>query len=174
MKTPKDEDFDSIVIFNSKILYSHDVMPCRWRIEGIERARIMRNRVGLVPVTWPGMKWTPSGCGHLLHLVIFDTLHLLNGSIEKDEFIAFLLHEIGHVVNPPHDTPERMMAPNPDDDEFYADDYARHCGLGSELEACLKKLQALDPVGFGDPAISRRINRIETGEPLLLNLSPLS
>jgi hypothetical protein len=171
---PNDHDFDSIVVVNSPILRRLGIMPSQWRIEGIERARITQGRVGLIPVTWPGMNWTPSIHEYRQHFVIFDTLHLINGSISKDELVAFLMHEIGHVVNRPPSTTLALMGGNPDESEFYADDYARHCGLGAELGACLKTLCVIDPQGFGDPVIQRRICRIESNEKLLLNLSSVS
>jgi hypothetical protein len=96
--------------------------------------------------------------------VLLDTLHLRNGCLKPLEYLAFVLHEIGHVVNPPNGY--QMDGKS---GELCAD-YARHCGLGEPLESCLIRLKTLDPEGFDTELTNERIERINRGVALDLNL----
>jgi hypothetical protein len=173
MKTLNDataEDFDSYVLVNRQLLKDANLMPSTWGLPNGESARICLARVALFPVSWPALKWTPTSCSHIKHLVIFDTLYLRTGSIRQPEFKALLLHEIGHVVNPP----KNYNPADTSESEFYADDYVRHCGFAEDLANCLEVLMRLDPDGFDFELTMMRINRIKNDDTLLLNLFDIS
>lgn len=170
MCEPTAADFDTCVLVNSDILKNAGLMPSVWGLPAGEPARICKAGIGLVPATWPGFKWTPSGHNHIKHLVVFDTLYLRTEAIGCHEFRAFLLHEIGHVINPPKDSYMAKSCVH----EYYADDYVRHCGFSEDLTNCLEVLRRLDPISFDSDLTMQRIRRIRDNEPLLLNLSPIS
>jgi hypothetical protein len=90
---------------------------------------------------------------------------LMEGALGRREFIAILLHEIGHIVN----NPDSVHALVPDFDEFYADDYARYCGYSDEILSTLRSFLQTQPRFFSNDVTTKRIDRIERGDSLLLN-----
>jgi hypothetical protein len=82
---------------------------------------------------------------------------------KPDELGAVLLHEVGHTLNP-------APAGRNTEEEYYADDYARHCGFGGPLRRNLEGCLRNHLVGFERDGVKERICRITPGGPLNLNL----
>lgn len=98
------------------------------------------------------------------HLIICDGSLMVEESFSREEFIAMLLHEIGHRLNEP-DNMDKYISERV---EFWADDFARDCGYEEAILSSLEKLKEQQPITSfreGGPA---RITRIRHKTPIQL------
>jgi len=100
-----------------------------------------------------------------IDLVMCNATLLNENLLSKEEFIAVLLHEIGHIVN----KPDGVHAYIKEHAELFADDYVRLCKYDISLVSALRELRNRYPVTFGKENIETRIKRIEDNAPLLVN-----
>ncbi len=94
------------------------------------------------------------------HLIMIDTVFLLQKQFTLDEICAIILHEIGHIANHPIE-----QNPVPVTWEYYADDFVRMFGFGDALKSSLKKVDEMEGVGLYSEL---RLKRIEDNEPILV------
>ena len=95
-----------------------------------------------------------------------------------------ILHEIGHVVNPPPTATMNTTADIADllalgtttaqRQEVFADDYARHCGYKETVASGLEKLARLQPNEFDNANVRRRIERVRDHDDINRNLLPIA
>jgi len=148
----------------------HDLMPSAWRLDETELTRIRNSGVAISTFNSPACTIPLDDVSVLVsplrHIVISDSKRIdrwmAEGLFLRDEVIATLLHEIGHVVNR---LPVRYWS---ESEEFWADDYARHCGFGDALLTGLGKLIVLERGDFDKPNTHDRIARIAAEEPVRL------
>jgi len=183
-KTHQVADFDSIVgdETSQQILASANLLPSDWRLPGYETSRILALgvKIGVVPTVrgaWPacyvGADKQIEIAGDFLNAEDFG----------RDETIATMLHEFGHAVHAFRSQPskqrdvkevvdsylgdlEHLFGDNRKkmalDEEFFADDYARHCGFDDALHSALVKLDNISP---------ERVTRIEESQPSVFDSS---
>lgn len=173
---------DSIVEDDStrKVLENLNLMPSSWVFTEDEQRRILsQNIIIRTNEELEDPHW-PSFVNH--RCVIFSSNAFLSGQFTREQLLAILLHEVGHVVNPLDAIDEYLtslskiganQATKPANlDELYADDYVRHCGYSNHLSSGLRKLSEVREV-FRIQSVRDRVARIEVDErPLLLNLKP--
>lgn len=111
-------------------------------------------------------------------IVIDKTMIIQFLKFDYKEIAAAILHEVGHFLNKPPDDQKN-------DKEFYADDFARKCGLENELKSgFVKYINEIEK--YSDPSIGRsffndineqnqiiklfndRISRIRNDSPFLV------
>ena len=145
-------------------LNKHGIMPSKWNLVREETDRILSANLALTIFNTPACT-IPLVDIHLkipnLQNVIQIDSSCIEGSFwkepfSKEEVIAMLLHEIGHVVNP---------APISDcyNEEGWADDYARHCGYHDHLLTALQKLLGVETSQQWRAQTQSRIDRIARG-----------
>lgn len=151
------------------------VNPASWKLPESEKALILSSKLRLTisssPASVLAIKDTENLSG--AHLIMADLVVLENKSLTPDEFVAMLLHEIGHVVNRPPTlsqptTPEEyaLYINRGQREEFAADDYACRCGYGASVASGLQVLQFADPQHFQTRLIDDRIARIAGSDGL--------
>jgi hypothetical protein len=149
-------------------LHKHNLMPATWNLDQTEIERISTAGLALTIFNSPACT-IPIGdvrqtVSHLTHIVVLDAKQIdrwiTEFSITREETIATCLHEVGHVVN------EQQY--QFESEEFWADDYARHCGYESQLATALEKLTKLDPSYFDKDHTKERIKRIRDQCPVKL------
>lgn len=148
-------------------------MPSSWGLPEIECQRILDADLSITLMFAPASAISakiPTG-----HVVILEGNLIMFGGLRPAQAIAMLLHEIGHVVNPPPTSPVQDsymegLDPTEKPHEFAADDYARHCGYGESLVSGLQALIKIDPQSFETDLTRRRIARIEGNQASILNL----
>lgn len=84
------------------------------------------------------------------NIVSFD-LNLLK-SLSTSEFVAIILHELGHIFHPEYDITQR---------EYNADDFARARGYGATIASSLKMLSTTYPDLYHPELTQKRIERIK-------------
>lgn len=129
-----------------------------WNIPEAEEKRILESGIKITIFFSPGSRLEITEAINSGYLVIADASQLDDGRLNNKEFIACLLHEIGHVLNQSN-APEFVM----ENEEFLADDYARICGYEKELSEALNKLIIQMPKSFNDNLTKERIERIKSG-----------
>jgi hypothetical protein len=133
-----------------------------------EKKRIEKSNFFITTAVLPtgivGFKGNPFPSNDKFYLIYFEYEFLIQMKSRGNELAAILLHEIGHLLNPP-----ATIKPTPDEKEMYADDYVRHCGFGkqlvSNLEYCYANIEL-----FQKPITILRKNRILQNSEILLNL----
>jgi Zn-dependent protease with chaperone function len=174
---------DSIVLGGStatKLLRDCGLLPKSWTIPPAEWIRIRSQNIFLTVTSLPA---TTLILGDALKnldspkLVVVELSLVKAGKLSAAEAIAMLLHEIGHIVNPPNtDSDDALVEMAANDSawiqrqETCADDYARHCGYGDEIVSGLEKLANLQREDFATDEVRRRIERIKKNDQLNLNL----
>lgn len=177
-------DFDTIIGDEvSRILLSDsDLMPATWGIQDAEKHRIQDAGLYLVVVPeLKGTRWPASIRGMTAEI---DVNAIRSGFLTREHWVALILHEFGHRLNPPLkqaeppysiDVVHRVLERQSEDqtqkaaskDECNADDYVRHCGFEGALYSGLITLQRSVP-SFQTQSTIDRIKRIEENEPLTL------
>jgi hypothetical protein len=190
-ETHDEEDFDSIIGDDEgrTILTGLNLLPSSWGLPFGEQKRILGSGLMLnVTTELPERNW-PACADCTGNNVRIARDFLESELFTRDEKLATIIHDVGHIVNPEPaeehwtEKPEvertdgylEAMAPNEAPvavTELYADDYARHCGLRAELQSALKNLKLVSH-RFCSTSTGERIRRIEDAEPLRLNLRPL-
>lgn len=158
----------------------HSIMPTQWNLSVEEAQRIVAAGVRI------SIYNTPASClplampieGGLKHLIVVDPALLDSGKFAPRHMIASFLHEIGHAVNPPIKGSfgwDYMMHLNQvNEDEIFADDYARHCGNGIDFAEALDLMRQFEPRSFDTKAVEYRIERIRSNAQVYLNLLPIA
>jgi hypothetical protein len=147
-------------------LGQHNAMPSTWNLDEQELQRWLQAGVRIsifnspacnIPVDTRQVAPSPQ-----LQLALVDAYRIDGWVTEhgftREELIATILHEIGHAVN----RPEYRM----ESDEFWADDYSRHCGYEDHLRSALEKLIKLDPLRCTEDAFRPRLQRIMDKRPV--------
>ena len=173
---------DDIALYrNTKIwMRRHSIMPSQWNLSPEEAKRITSAGIHITVYN------TPASClplvqpieAGLRYLIVVDPAPLDSGKLTPKQMIATLLHEIGHVVNPPIKgifDPDYylMQLKGVKEDEVFADDYARHCGYGADFADALECMKQQEPGTFDTDAVKYRIDQIRTEAQVYLNLLPL-
>jgi hypothetical protein len=142
-------------------LGKRNLLPSQWGLSQTEIERIWQSGVAISLANSPACTIPLSdicrAIPKLTHVITLDSKSLeawlSDGSFTRKEVIATLLHEIGHVVN---ERPYTHM----DSEEFWADDYARHCGNGLQLAEALEKLIKFDPEHFDHDMNHQRLIKL--------------
>ena len=141
----------------------HNLMPSTWGLDSDEVQRITNSGIALTIFNSPAciipLGDVRKSLSPLNQIVVVDA-EQIDAWIELNEFtreciIATCLHEIGHVVNEQEYKFES--------DEFWADDYARHCGYEVHLLSALKKLHEDVTCQAVKSHTQSRIERIKQG-----------
>jgi hypothetical protein len=145
-------------------LCKHEIMPSTWNLHHDEYDRILSAGLALTIFNTPActipLADVQQRIPNLQNLILIDSRCIDGpddkGLLAREEVIATLLHEIGHVVNP---------APTTDayNEEGWADDYARHCGYEASLVIALSKLRASGDSESLNGQMQLRIDRIQRG-----------
>lgn len=141
-----------------------------------EQDRIERHNIAITisasPSSMVSCKTNPLKDLQLLNLIFLEIKFYREFKENPQQLAAVLLHEMGHVLNPPpndKNTPQYR--------EFYADDYVRYCNFAppliKNLEECLKKPHLSSEIENIDLS-KKRISRIQNNDDLLLNLQKLT
>lgn len=101
-------------------------------------------------ITAPAAQFTIDIEGSAVNIICFEK-HMLS-KFSKEEVVAIILHEIGHVINPNNS--------NKDLHEFQADDYAVDRGYGGYIKSSLEKGIDQNYEGFRQDINMRRIARL--------------
>jgi hypothetical protein len=158
---------DEIVVTNSarEILGKHSILPSQWGLLDEETEKIIGAGIKLAVMFSPASQLKlPQGNYH--SLVMIDISLLEQAVISPKMQVGVILHEIGHVVNPPQPslTPNYMDAlryGREFDEEICADLYAARCGYGEAFASALKLMRQQGIYGFDSGAVSERILRLE-------------
>lgn len=150
-------------------LGDRNLLPSQWSLPEPEIQRIWQSGAAISLSNSPACTIPLSDICHaipkLTHVITLDAKSLecwmVDNSFTREEVIATLLHELGHVVN---ERPYTAM----DSEEFWADDYARHCGFGTQLAVALEKLIKLDPNHFDHEINHQRLKRFHNDSPVEL------
>jgi hypothetical protein len=168
-----------------------DLSPSSWKLPNLEMTRMTSIQLKLEVIhDLPRKNWP--ACVDLNDRRVKIAQDFLNlRSFTREEKLATIVHEIGHIVNPePADRLDGSKAEaervasylddlkrqeNPQTapagiGEFFADDYARHCGLTNPLRAALQRLRTDYPDFFNTQATCDRLSRIDSGSDPELNL----
>lgn len=144
-------------------LMKHEILPSQWGLTQLETDRIGKSGVRIVIFNAPAsvdMFPTTGSC-----LMILDAGPLNQGLITAKMQIGIILHELGHLVNPPPNDTDTyvscMGGGASSEDEIFADDYALHCGYGREFAEALKLMSEQGIYGFDSPGVRKRIERLE-------------
>lgn len=187
----KGAEIDCIVLGSTAraLLGKYGILPSMWRLPDEEPERIIGAKVLVTVVLSPACQiaLSPNPLMRLpkAYVVAIDLNYLEAGRLSPRECVALILHEIGHIVNEPRREPAAAStdelaarfanrAAAKENIEFLADDYARHCGYGTEIASSLEKLIVSDPQKFDNVAARERIERIrrETAPVLHLQAVP--
>ncbi len=181
-----DDSLDALVIGNSAKawLRKAKLLPSSWGLTSDETRRIQAANIRITMMFSPAsvLALSPESLANLASalLVVFDGNIVGPEKLSREEFIAMLLHEIGHHLNKPKPqyqnnpigSAEWLAGKMEYDDkkvlEHEADDYARHCGFGDAIVSGLQKFKALEPGRFNNPEIDLRIQRIREKAPMLI------
>lgn len=141
-----------------------DVLPSRWCLPEIRQRQIvsasLRITLSFSPASVLDLR-EPLDCRHL---VIGDGTLMLEKLFSREEFIAMLLHEIGHKLNPPPPV-EAYLSLN---EEFWADDFARACGFEEAILSSLEAMKRYYPTTCSSDDLTARAGRIRENHPLRL------
>ena len=173
---------DDLALFPStkRWMLRHSILPSQWNLSADEAQRIASAGIRITVYN------TPASCLPLVqpievglkHLIVVDPAPLDSGKLTPRQVIATLLHEIGHVVNLPtpgiFDFDYMMQLKGVREDEVFADDYARHCGYGTDFADALELMKQAEPASFDTEAVKYRIERIRTESQLNRNLTNLA
>lgn len=156
-----------------------------WRLPDEEPERIIGANVLVTVVLSPACQiaLSPNPLMRLpkAYVVAIDLNYLEAGRLSARECVALILHEIGHIVNAPSREPAAASTDDlaadytnraavKENSEFLADDYARHCGYGTEIASSLEKLIVSDPEKFNNSAVRERIESIQRKTAPVLHL----
>lgn len=179
-------NIDEIVMGSNAVgfLRGKGLMPNDWALPKRENVRILEAEVRLTGINSPASILSclnnPFKEASRLSLVMFDITGFETAGFNREEIIATLLHEIGHVVNRPAprviSSSAEQVAAYVDDmkrkeghiEEFEADDYARHCEFGNQIITSLEKMAARN-AEFATGVSRMRIDRIRKRAPLILH-----
>ena len=157
---------------NTSWYKAESLLPSSWALPPSEETRIIKSNIRLKVLDSPAASWVVTA--ETAAVVIVNPEYLGPGKLSKQEFVAMILHELGHLLNQPnrHYSPDAVYSSvdAKNWDEFWADDYARHCGKSADLQSCLSTLAIIDKTRFENDGTQRRIERIQGKEPQLLNL----
>ena len=168
------------------LLRASCLLPSSWGIPAAEWPRIKAQNIFITVTTLPAgtllVKNRLKGIDDP-KLVMIELSRVRNHELTQQEVVAMILHEIGHIVNPPPaatlgttDDVADMLAggrTTAQRQELFADDYARHCEKGEAVASGLERLMALQPNEFSNQDVRRRIQRIRVGEHVNRNLAPI-
>ena len=157
-----------------KWMDQNNLLPSTWGLNAIEQNRICGLKFSIAIFSQPAC-CTPTmrGTSQLMDVVHFSGEYLITGKLSREEMIACILHEIGHVVNDPY----RHTQTHGDgywldsvlsEREACADDYVRHCQYGAHLGSALAKLEIISGIGFKSSITGARIKRVNENVRLRL------
>jgi hypothetical protein len=157
---------DDIIVTKSarELLEKHQILPSQWNLPDGEAEKIIEAGVKLAVMFSPASQLKlPKG--DYDNLVIIDVSFLGQKVISPEIQVSIILHEIGHIVNPPQPctNPNYMDAMNYGDkfdDELCADLYAARCGYGEAFASALKLMRQRAIHGFESESVAERINRL--------------
>jgi hypothetical protein len=160
-------------------LRRRNLTPSTWGLNEDRKKQILGANLLITIMRSPASCLRLPNNPSIRHIIIIDPVPLERNQFTREEQIATILHEIGHVVNPPPNNPPpntmanyvtSLAGDNPD--EFHADDYALQCNYGAHLSSALRKIvSSTDQADISDndrQAINRRINRLNDS----INQSP--
>jgi len=142
----------------------HNLMPSSWGLNETEVQRIKNSGIAITIFNSPACTIPLSDVRKSIlpldQIVVLDAKQIDfwigQNDFAREEIIATCLHEIGHVVN---EQEYKFVS-----DEFWADDYARHCGYEDHLLSALQKLHAFETSQPVKDHMQCRIDRIERRE----------
>lgn len=154
------------------------ILPDSWEIPVPEQQRIKNAPIAISLFNSPACSMPLSDLLRnrpgVRDVVMLDCVLCETKCLSEVDIVAILLHEIGHTVNLPpcfYEDADDYAVPEGDMEEYYADDYVRHCGFEEVWVNLLKRMRRENVYGFLGDSIERRIQRIEDGEKLRLNLA---
>jgi len=141
------------------------------KISKTEQTRILNAGAGIT-VTNPPACVAPfrywRGGGQISNIIALDKQFC--NKFASEEIFCTILHEIGHIVN----TVPITRYSDSKIEEYYADDYIRHCGFSTEWSTLLLRLHDEKAIGFDKPEIKERAMRFINNEPKLINEEALN
>lgn len=174
---------DSIVVGATARTWfrKQQLLPGLWNLDADEAERIMNAKILLTicfsPASVLNLAKVSEATLAGANLIIVDANACVSHELENREIIALILHEIGHVVNRPPENSgvspesiaEEMERERSKRGEWEADDYARHCGFGPEIQSSIEKFRLHGDPNFTSEHVVRRLKRIQDNEPPILN-----
>lgn len=160
-------NFDEIVLGISTRTWfkKWNVLPTSWRIPETRKRQILDASIQITMMFSPASIFAVTQPIACKHLIICDGTIMAEKRLSADEYVAGLLHEIGHKLNPPSGVDAYL----PGSDEFWADDFARACGYADAIVSSLEKLKNHYPITFSTKDVIERIERIRTDQPMNSN-----
>jgi len=141
-------------------LKQHGLLLEDWNIPDKEINRIRNSNINITIIFSPGSRLEI--CNNLPRfLIILDAAQIEENVLNKEEFIACILHEIGHVLNIRTGISGYVDALEKINEEYQADNYACKCGYQKHMKSALMKLQKRFPKTFKEREIHKRILEIE-------------
>lgn len=155
-------------------LRSKNLLPSTWGLPTEEIQRISQTGIRLTMMYPPAsvLKLQPNPLKDVgaASMIIFDANTFGGVQLTREEKIATLLHEMGHVF---HDlSPKKSdigalkveeyvsAMDGQNESENAADDYARKLGYGEHIATSLEKLKTICPEKFNTPGVDGRIKRM--------------
>lgn len=176
---PESGHINSILLGNSASRWfaEHNILPSSWDLPPEEMSRIHSSGLRITSFSGPAgsmdLSNNPFEGNRQVRQVIIDQNLLEDGILDRREFIATILHEIGHILNPRPNptTPTEIAAYSADKNgEEYADDYTRKLNYGPQLCGALEKLKKYDRKRFETDLTIRRLQRIYNQADIKMNL----
>lgn len=135
------------------------------KLEDSIKNSIRENNIYITFPSGPGsiIKTRLNNDEQISRLIIIDktlTYNLLK--FDYIEIAAGILHEVGHFLNKPPDARNKEK-------EYYADDFARKCGLGDALQSgFIKYVNAIN--AYSNPEIGRYFFRYEEEQNRIIKM----
>ncbi len=155
-------------------LRSKNLLPSTWNLPPDEIQKIRQAGIRLTMMYSPAsvLKLRPNPLKDVAaaSLIVFDANAFDDDQQSREEKIATLLHEIGHVFHelaPKKSVIEALKAEEyvaamdgQNESENAADDFARKLGYGEHIATSLEKLKTTCPEKFNKPGVDGRIKRM--------------
>lgn len=158
---------DEIIVTDSarQILGKHRILPTLWGILDEETEKIIGAGIKLAVMFSPASQLKLPH-GNYDNLVMIEISLLEQAVISPKMQVGVILHEIGHLVNPPQPSVipnyvDAMKYGPKFDEEICADLYTARCGYGEDFASALKLMRQRGIYGFDSDAVSERILRLE-------------
>lgn len=167
-------NIDDIVIgtYSRAWLDKRNLLPSTWGIDkgAIERIRETNIRLTVMysPASVLTLRPNPLHDLEATAIVLIDANIFENPKLTREENIATMLHEIGHVLDESKPRAAAVPAHNPSnymaaaqEKENAADDFACQAGYANQIASGLKKLAEMMPEKFANELVKTRIERME-------------
>lgn len=176
-ETARSWGIDDIVIGSSarSWLNRKNLLPSKWGLDQYHAEKIKNANIRLTLMYSPAsvLSLAPNPLDGLaeVRLVVIDANAFEHPKLTREENIATMLHEIGHVfddMQPKQSLVDALKAGNynattrsPVQRENAADDFAREAGFGQHIASSLRKFVEIHPEKFANAGIDERIRRME-------------